>query len=44
MPRERISMRKIKELLRLKFECGLSTRKIAASLAISVSSVLVLVR
>src|SRR5437879_3227464 len=39
MPRERISMRKIKELLRLKFECGLSTRKIAASLAISVGSV-----
>jgi transposase len=32
-------MRKIKELLRLRFECGLSTRPIAASLAISVGSV-----
>ena len=39
MPRERLSMRKIKEMLRLKYECGLSIRKIAASLAISVGSV-----
>lgn len=39
MPRERLSMRKIKEMLRLKYECALSIRKIAASLHISVGSV-----
>ena len=39
MPRERVSMRKIKELLRLKFESGLSTRQIAASLRIGLGSV-----
>ena len=39
MPRERVSMRKIKELLRLKFESGLSIRQIAASLHIGVGSV-----
>lgn len=39
MPRERISMRKIKELLRLKFECGLSTRQMATSLGIGLGSV-----
>ena len=39
MPRERLSMRKIKEMLRLKHECGLSIRKIAASLSLSVGSV-----
>jgi transposase len=39
MPRERLSMRKIKEMLRLKYECGLSIRKIAASLNLSVGSV-----
>lgn len=39
MPRERLSMRKIQEMLRLKYECGLSIRKIAASLHISVGSV-----
>lgn len=39
MPRERLSMRKIKELLRLRFERGLSTRQIAASLGIGVGSV-----
>lgn len=39
MPRERISMRKIKELLRLKFESGLSTRQIATCLHIGLGSV-----
>jgi len=39
MPRERLSMRKIKELLRLKFESGLSTRQIATSLHIGLGSV-----
>ena len=39
MPRKRLSMRKIKELLRLKFECDLSTRQISTSLAIAVGSV-----
>ena len=38
MPRERLSMRKIKELLRLKFESGLSIRQIATSLRIGVGS------
>jgi transposase len=32
-------MRKIKEILRLRFECQMSTRRIAASLAISIGSV-----
>ncbi|MGC8578637.1 MAG: hypothetical protein ACP5QW_04880 [bacterium] len=31
MPRERITMRKIKEILRLKYENGLSNRQIANS-------------
>jgi len=39
MPRERVSMRKIKELLRLKFESALSTRQIASSLHIGIGSV-----
>ena len=39
MPRERTSMRKIKELLRLRFECGFSTRQVSTSLHISVGSV-----
>ena len=39
MPRKRLSMRKIKELLRLKFECDLNTREIATSLCIAVGSV-----
>jgi transposase len=39
MPRERVSMRKIKELLRLKFESGLSIRQISTSLRIGVGSV-----
>lgn len=39
MPAERLSMRKIKEILRLKYECGLTNRKIAKSCAISRSTV-----
>lgn len=39
MPRKRLSMRKIKELLRLKFECDLNTREIATSLRMAVGSV-----
>ncbi len=39
MPRRRISMRKIREVLRLKFEHGLSDRKIAQSCRISRRSV-----
>jgi transposase len=39
LPRKRLSMRKIKELLRLKFECDLNTRQIATSLCIAVGSV-----
>jgi len=35
MPTERLSMRRIRELLRLKFENGLSSRLIAASAFIS---------
>ncbi len=41
MPRERISMRKIKEIFRLKWENGLSNRKIAMSCCISRSTVAV---
>jgi DNA-binding transcriptional regulator LsrR (DeoR family) len=36
---ERLSMRKIREYLRLRFEAGLSARQIAASLQVSRSSV-----
>lgn len=39
MPKERLSMRKIKELLRLKFESGLSIRQISTSLRLGVGSV-----
>ena len=35
MPTERLSMRKIRDVLRLKFESGLSERLIARSLSIS---------
>lgn len=35
MPAERVSMRKIKEVLRLKWECGLSNRQIAQSCALA---------
>lgn len=39
MPAERLQMRKIKEILRLKLEAGLSARQIARSLKISRSTV-----
>jgi transposase len=39
MPTAPISMRKLKEILRLKYGCGLSHRQIASSLSISPSSV-----
>jgi len=39
MPAERITMRKIREVLRLKFECRLSNRKIAESTSIARSTV-----
>ena len=35
MPAERIAMHKIKELLRLKYECALSHERIARALSIS---------
>lgn len=39
MPTERLSMRKIRELLRLKFDAGLSTRLIAEAVGISKGAV-----
>jgi len=39
MPAERVTMRQIKEVLRLKFDCGISHRKIARALRISVGVV-----
>lgn len=39
MPAERLPMRKTKEVLRLKFACGLSDRQIARSCAIARSTV-----
>jgi len=39
MPAERVSMRKIKEILRLKWSCGLSRRQIARSCALARSTV-----
>ena len=39
MPTEPISMRKLKEILRLKYECKLSNRKIGTSLSISPGTV-----
>jgi transposase len=39
MPTERLSMRKIRELLRLRFEAGLSTRVIAEAVGISKGAV-----
>jgi len=39
MPKERLSMRKIKEILRLKWECGLSNQKIAKSCGMARSTV-----
>src|SRR6056297_4351919 len=38
MPAERITMRKIREVLRLKFECRLSNRKIARSTSVARST------
>ena len=34
MPTERLAMRKVKEVLRLRWECGLSYRQIARSCAV----------
>ena len=39
MPSERLSMRRIREILRLKFELGLSSRAIGVSLGISKGAV-----
>jgi len=39
MPQERLTMRKIREILRLKWECGLSNRTIARSCSVSHSTV-----
>ncbi len=39
MPQERLTMRKIKEILRLKYEAGLSNRAIAGACKISNSTV-----
>lgn len=44
MPNRRLSMRKIKEILRLKWEVGLAARQIAHSLSISHSTVLDMLR
>lgn len=39
MPKERLSMRKIKEVVRLRWACGLSQRRIAESCGIARSTV-----
>lgn len=39
MPAKRLSMRKIREILRLRFECGQTNRKIAKSCSVSRSTV-----
>src|ERR1700730_4338904 len=39
MPAERVSMRRIREILRLKHECGATDRAIARSLSIARSTV-----
>ena len=39
MPQEPLSMRKIREILRLKLECGLTHRFVGRSLAISHTTV-----
>lgn len=39
MPTERLSMRRVRDLLRLTFESGLSSRQVAASLGLSKSAV-----
>ena len=38
MPTERLSMRKTREVLRLRFACGLSKRRIAAAIGISATA------
>src|SRR3972149_830130 len=44
MPNRRLSMRKIKEVLRLKYDCGISEREIARSCSVSRSAVAEYVR
>ena len=39
MPAERLSMRKIRDVLRMRFEIGLSERQIARAMTLSVGSV-----
>lgn len=39
MPAERVTMRKIKDILRLKWGCGLSNRQVAASCGVARSTV-----
>ena len=39
MPAERVPMRRIKEILRLKLDCGLSHRQIVAALGVSLGAV-----
>ncbi|HEY4712548.1 MAG TPA: helix-turn-helix domain-containing protein, partial [Dehalococcoidia bacterium] len=39
MPNRRLSVRKIKEVLRLKYDCGISEREIARSCQVSRSTV-----
>lgn len=39
MPNRRLSVRKVKEVLRLKYDCGVSEREIARSCSISRSTV-----
>jgi hypothetical protein len=39
MPAKRLSMRKIKEILRLKWECGLSNREISRSCSLGRTAV-----
>src|SRR5258707_4309664 len=41
MPAERVSMRRVREILRLKYECGATDRAIARSLGIARSTVAV---
>ena len=35
MPAERVSMRRVREILRLKFECGSSDRAIAVAVSVA---------
>jgi DNA-binding transcriptional regulator LsrR (DeoR family) len=44
MPAQRLSMRQVREVLRLKWACGLSDRKIAHSLRVSRPTVAAYVR